>query len=513
MGRLRTKSDYEDLRNARILENKTRLASLGVHKSISDLRSVTSTAKPAKTHARKYPKVDYERTPLRRSNRLIQIISAHSEPEQTPLRRSTRLRENSANLVISYAENEESSLSLSSEGEDNRTANAPLVGLSSTKLQQLLPEDSAKSCTSKGICCHFCRKKKLCGEEDCKQCSNLDMDQPCMGKTDCSVCHSSNGMFCRACLEVRSGEDIEEVRGNAQWVCPHCIEDKGLNPNWICNSSICLNRTMRAKSDYEELRNARILENQARLASLGVHKAIADLQSVTPTAKPVKTHVRKHCKVDYKRTPLRRSDRLMQTSAHSDNLMISSAKENEESSLTWSSEWEEKRPANAPLVEVSGKKLLQLLPEDSAKRCASKGRGSVYDPVFGICCHFCRQKKLCGEEDCKRCSNLDTDQPCMGKTDCSVCHSSNGVLCRACLKIRYGEDIEEVRGNSQWMCPHCIEEKGLNPYWICNSSFCLKKRKMAPTGIAIYKAREMGFKSVAHLLMDELQQAEKKRRR
>lgn len=26
-----------------------------------------------------------------------------------------------------------------------------------------------------------------------------------------------------------------------------------------------------------------------------------------------------------------------------------------------------------------------------------------------------------------------------GKTDCSVCHSSTGVFCRACLKVRYGE--------------------------------------------------------------------------
>lgn len=87
-----------------------------------------------------------------------------------------------------------------------------------------------------------------------------------------------------------------------------------------------------------------------------------------------------------------------------------------------------------------------------------------------------------------------------GKTDCSVCHSTNGVLCRGCLKVRYGEgesfvgdiripitwirwrresvrsltrciallEMEEVRENKEWMCPHCIEEKGVKPYWICN---------------------------------------------
>ncbi|CAK9147942.1 unnamed protein product [Ilex paraguariensis] len=68
-------------------------------------------------------------------------------------------------------------------------------------------------------------------------------------------------------------------------------------------------------------------------------------------------------------------------------------------------------------------------------------------------------------------------------------------------------EMEEVKSNEQWMCPHCIEDKGIKPYWICNSSLCLKKRKMVPTGIAIFRAREMGYKSVAQLLMDELQRA------
>jgi len=140
----------------------------------------------------------------------------------------------------------------------------------------------------------------------------------------------------------------------------------------------------------------------------------------------------------------------------------------------------------------------------NSERCGSKGRGSIYDPILGICCHFCRQKKLCGEEDCKRCGDRDADQPCIGKTECSACHSSNGVLCRACLKVRYGEDMEEVRKKTDWMCPHCIDDKGINPYWICNSSLCLKKRKMVPTGIAIYHARQEGYESVAHLIMDKL---------
>lgn len=53
-------------------------------------------------------------------------------------------------------------------------------------------------------------------------------------------------------------------------------------------------------------------------------------------------------------------------------------------------EEEEKRPANAPLVKVKGAMELQLSPEDSARRCNGNGRGIVYDPSFGISCHFCR---------------------------------------------------------------------------------------------------------------------------
>lgn len=34
--------------------------------------------------------------------------------------------------------------------------------------------------------------------------------------------------------------------------------------------------------------------------------------------------------------------------------------------------------------------------------------------------------------------------------------------------------------------------------WICNSSICMTKRGLKPTGIAIYDAQQKGFASVAH---------------
>ncbi|XP_024018359.1 cell division cycle-associated 7-like protein [Morus notabilis] len=283
---------------------------------------------------------------------------------------------------------------------------------------------------------------------------------------------------------------------------------------------------LRAKSDYEDLRNARILENQNRLKTLGLQKTISDLRSVVSSSSPPKTQVRNYTKKVYETGSLRRSNRLKQISSLTITPKRTSLRRSSrlrgngkpchpitgKKRVVEDHEDDSPRPANMPLVVVKGSKDVQLSPEALTLRCSSRGRGGVYDPLFGICCHFCRQKKLCGEEDCKRCSNLDMDEPCIGKTDCSVCHSSHGVFCRGCLKVRYGEEMEEVIRNKEWMCPHCIEEKGIKSYWICNSSICLKKRNMAPTGLAIYRAQELGYKSVAHLLMDQLQGVIKRRK-
>jgi len=28
--------------------------------------------------------------------------------------------------------------------------------------------------------------------------------------------------------------------------------------------------------------------------------------------------------------------------------------------------------------------------------------------------------------------------------------------------------MEEVKKNKNWLCPHCVEEKGIKKFWICN---------------------------------------------
>ena len=130
-------------------------------------------------------------------------------------------------------------------------------------------------------------------------------------------------------------------------------------------------------------------------------------------------------------------------------------------------------------------------------------RGGYYDSRAGLTCHFCRQKKLCGEEGCPRCSNRDPELECIGKSECTRCGGARGRFCRACLKVRYGLELDDVRAQAkagEWLCPHCYEDDHPEEGWICNSSICMTRRGMSPTGIAIYNANEQGFSSVAELV-------------
>lgn len=96
--------------------------------------------------------------------------------------------------------------------------------------------------------------------------------------------------------------------------------------------------------------------------------------------------------------------------------------------------------------DVFGEDDEATLRDIQEKRCnGSRGRGIVYDNVAGITCHFCRQKKLCAEPECRRCHERDPSLPCAGKSECSRCGSARGRFCRQCLLVRYGWTLEEVR--------------------------------------------------------------------
>ena len=52
-----------------------------------------------------------------------------------------------------------------------------------------------------------------------------------------------------------------------------------------------------------------------------------------------------------------------------------------------------------------------------------------------------------------------------GKSECTRCGSATGRFCRACLLIRYGMELGQVRQEMEagtWLCPHCYEDD--HPY-------------------------------------------------
>ncbi|XVF61904.1 hypothetical protein PTKIN_Ptkin08bG0172100 [Pterospermum kingtungense] len=104
----------------------------------------------------------------------------------------------------------------------------------------------------------------------------------------------------------------------------------------------------------------------------------------------------------------------------------------------------------------------------------SDGR-RIYDCVKGKTCHQCRQKTL-GH-----------------RTHCCKCNMVQGQFCGDCLYMRYGEHVLEAIENPNWVCPVC---RG-----ICNCSLCRQSKGWAPTGSLYRKISQMGFKSVAHYLI------------
>lgn len=99
----------------------------------------------------------------------------------------------------------------------------------------------------------------------------------------------------------------------------------------------------------------------------------------------------------------------------------------------------------------------------------------IYDPVKGKTCHQCRQKTL----------GL--------RTHCSNCNMVQGQFCGDCLYMRYGENVIEANQNANWICPVC---RG-----ICNCSLCRQAKGWPPTGPLYRKITSLGYKSVAHFLI------------
>ncbi|MEW5312521.1 MAG: hypothetical protein WDW38_004151 [Sanguina aurantia] len=96
-------------------------------------------------------------------------------------------------------------------------------------------------------------------------------------------------------------------------------------------------------------------------------------------------------------------------------------------------------------------------------------------------CHFCRQKSVEVKTSC----NCQYTKGVQGG-------NGRGFWCGACLYLRHGEILSEVRHNPRWHCPACRD--------ICNCSggTCLRAvRGLEPTKQLAGEAMQLGYRSTA----------------
>lgn len=196
--------DYEQIRNARIEENKKRMQQLGLH-NLSQSLSMQLSAKRSRPF-RPIPESKLVSTPApsRRSSRL-QNVTPVSYVEIPPA-----WKENSDSRSIRAFQQ-------GSQPEIYTEEHEKLLG--SCEAEWVLfqdgygPDGNRIYDSVRGKTCHQCRQKTL----------GL--------RTNCSKCSLLQGQFCGDCLYMRYGENILEVLKNPGWVCPVC--------RGICNCSFC----------------------------------------------------------------------------------------------------------------------------------------------------------------------------------------------------------------------------------------------------------------------------------
>ncbi|CAA7035822.1 unnamed protein product [Microthlaspi erraticum] len=251
-------------------------------------------------------------------------------------------------------------------------------------------------------------------------------------------------------------------------------------------------------SIYEKCRQERIKENLQRMQNLGILDLSLKLKSDT---RPVKRQYRKaNSDPDRDTSPLqlsvstRRSSRLKKETP----VARRSSRLKNATPVTYF-EGAEKKKGKAPKEEIlwlgEGERP-EIYTDEHEKLLGNTDRvwelfvdgydkdgKRIYDPVTGKSCHQCRQKTL------------------GYRTQCSECHPSvAGQFCGDCLYMRYGEHVLEALENPDWICPRC---RG-----ICNCSFCRKHKGWLPTGAAYRKICKLGYKSVAHYLIQTNKQSE-----
>ncbi|KDP38259.1 hypothetical protein JCGZ_04902 [Jatropha curcas] len=225
---------------------------------------------------------------------------------------------------------------------------------------------------------------------------------------------------------------------------------------------------------YEKLREQRIQENKERMQKLGFFDL---LKSRSASTNRTPRNVSSQKKLPKPSLPLsdspRRSSRLKSQTPVNYSELRHKAKKGSAKGIGV-----QLREGSKP--EVYTEEHEKLLGDcKTAWTLFVDGYGTdgkrIYDPENGETCHQCRQKTL-GRH-----------------THCSECNVVQGQFCGDCLYMRYGENVIEVNENPNWVCPVC---RG-----ICNCSICRKAKGWVATGSLYRKVTGLGFKSVAHYLI------------
>ncbi|CAL1380514.1 unnamed protein product [Linum trigynum] len=227
-------------------------------------------------------------------------------------------------------------------------------------------------------------------------------------------------------------------------------------------------------SVYEQTREERIRANLVRMQKLGLKELSLNLNPLSRTKpKQQRKSYTKFSEMPDLSCPRRRSSRLQ-------NIDPPSYAEGGKSKMDALEDDERvnRRAGSKPEV-YSEEQVKRLGGTERTWTLFVDGYGKdgrrIYDPINGKTCHQCRQKTL-GH-----------------RTHCSSCQRVQGQFCGDCLYMRYGEHVLEALEDPNWLCPVC---RG-----ICNCSFCRQAKGFAPTGIMYRKISSLGYKSVAHYLM------------
>ncbi|CAA0832763.1 Zinc-finger domain of monoamine-oxidase A repressor R1 [Striga hermonthica] len=252
----------------------------------------------------------------------------------------------------------------------------------------------------------------------------------------------------------------ENIAAGEEQSQQHTMEQKGLSDH--------------NKSEYELTREERIKENRERMQKLGLVDLSLKLNALkTP---PKRAYQRKNPAAQSPLPPsgpIRRSSRLH----NSTPVSYCEVRVTEKEKPLHSKDFLREEGSKPELYTEEHEKLLGTCEKSWTLFVDGYGKDGkrIYDPVKGKTCHQCRQKTL-GH-----------------RTNCSKCSMVQGQFCGDCLYMRYGENVLEANENPNWVCPVC---RG-----ICNCSLCRQAKGWAPTGILYRKISSVGYKSVAHYLI------------